>query len=133
MLRKRLILTSPIVLTLAIVWISLAAKAPIMQQQTFIGPTYTVPPGVILRVEKPFKITDEETPCDNWPNTPTVLPCYIEIQAVATDNQGAQAWAMQKWNLEAAPTPTPTPTPTPKPPKPCNRPPGRGGGRKCDA
>ncbi len=81
---------------------------PASETQTFHGPTYTVPPGVQVRIEDPFTATDAETPCDNWPNTPTQLPCYIELHAVATDNQGAQTWDLQKWVLTAAPTPTPS-------------------------
>jgi len=52
------------------------------------NPTYTVPPNVAITPEYPFSIDDStETRCNNWPNTPTQLPCYVEVHAVASSDQ----------------------------------------------
>jgi hypothetical protein len=61
-------------------------RSTVSPGQIFAGPTYTVPTGVSVKVESPFVTTDAETRCDNWPRTPTKLPCHVELHAVANDS-----------------------------------------------
>lgn len=98
------------------------APAPQEATQEFIGPTYAAPPGVIIVVMDPSwdRNSEPSTPdCDNWPNTPTVLPCIVKIEAIATNTLGQQATAVQYWFYlpvaQSTPTPTPSPTATPTP------------------
>jgi len=94
------------------VWVNPALPAPSVQ----FGFTYKVPPGVSITVMDPTWNWPDTIPgCNNWPSTPSVLPCVGEIHAVATNDRGAQATAVQRWLYTAAPTPTPTPTASPTP------------------
>jgi hypothetical protein len=106
---------APLILLLALT--SVAIGAAIYQTSTLEAQfTYQVPPGVVITVmADTWDWPDFVPACDNWPNTPTVLPCVVEIHAVATDDLGAQATAVQRWLYQAPPTPTPTPTPSPTP------------------
>lgn len=108
----------------AVVALALGAAASSSSSDTG-STTYTVPAGVKITVmPATWDWTDDIPACSNWPNTPPVLPCVVEIHAVAVDNQGAESTAVQRWLYEtySPPTPTPTPAPSPSPTAtPCRR------------